>query len=311
MFRGPSGEKKEVPVEDIDYSKAVIETEETEEQDPMVDDTVYSAAENAETHGYAADGEVKSDHAVLVNLNEGTIIAKKGSIHERIYPASMTKIMTILVAAEHLESRESLNDKVTINIGDTDYSYTNDCSAVGFSVDEVVTVNDLFCAGICSSGADAMMALAEYVAGSQEQFVMLMNEKVKKMELDGTHFTNCVGVFHSENYSTLYDMAMIMEAAENNEICRSALACKKYTTSFTEQHPEGIETSNWFLRRIEDKENGQMVMGAKTGFVSESGNCAASYAENQAGEKYICVTAGAWSSWRCIYDHVEIYREVL
>ena len=100
-----------------------------------------------------------------------------------------------------------------------------------------------------------------------------------------------------------------MKAAIQNELCRKVLGEKHYVTSPTEEHPEGIGISNWFLRRIEDKETGGEVLGAKTGFVAQSGNCAVSYSMSDAGTPYICVTAGSTSSWRCIYDHVEIYNQ--
>ena len=90
-------------------------------------------------------------------------------------------------------------------------------------------------------------------------------------------------------------------------MCREFLSAKKYTTAPTEQHPEGITISNWFLRRIEDKDTGGEVLCAKTGYVVESQSCAVSYGSFRDGKPYICVTAGSTSSWRCIYDHVEIY----
>ena len=87
------------------------------------------------------------------------------------------------------------------------------------------------------------------------------------------------------------------------------LSAHTYTTSPTEQHPEGITISNWFLRRIEDKETNGEVVCAKTGYVAQSGSCAASYEVTDSGKHYICVTADTYSSWRCIYDHVAIYQE--
>ena len=125
------------------------------------------------------------------------------------------------------------------------------------------------------------------------------------------HFTNCVGLYDEAHHCSVYDMAMIIEAAMDDPFCREVLSAHTYTTSVTEQHPEGIILSNWFLRRIEDKDNGKMVLGAKTGYVVQSGNCAASYAQDVAGNAYVCVTGNATSSWRCIYDHVEIYKTVL
>ena len=79
----------------------------------------------------------------------------------------------------------------------------------------------------------------------------------------------------------------------------------------TKQHKDGITVSNWFLRRIEDKDTHGEVLCAKTGFVAQSGSCAASLASDKNGKEYICVTAGSTSSWRCIYDHVELYDKYL
>lgn len=250
--------------------------------------------------------EVDSRNAVFIDLESGRILAQKG-YQERINPASMTKVLTVLIAAEQVAD---LEDTFTMTIDITDYSYVNDCSNVGFEVGEQVTVKDLFYGTILPSGADAAVALATYVAGSHEAFVEMMNEKLSDMGLSETaHFTNCVGVYDSEHYCTVYDMAMILEAAMDNELCREILGARTYTTSATVQHPEGITVSNWFIRRIEDKDTGGKVLGAKTGFVNQSGNCAASFGEDTAGKRYVCVTAGASSSWRCIYDHVALYKD--
>jgi len=96
-----------------------------------------------------------------------------------------------------------------------------------------------------------------------------------------------------------------------SEMCKEILNARTYTTSVTTEHPEGITISNWFMRRIEDKDTGGEVMGAKTGYVAQSGNCAVSFQENANGKTYICVTADSTSSWRCIYDHVEIYNSYI
>jgi D-alanyl-D-alanine carboxypeptidase (penicillin-binding protein 5/6) len=89
------------------------------------------------------------------------------------------------------------------------------------------------------------------------------------------------------------------------------LSAHTYTTSATEQHPEGITISNWFLRRIEDKDTGGEVLCAKTGYVAQSGNCAVSYGVDADGREYVCATTGAHSSWRCIYDHVALYKKYM
>ena len=253
---------------------------------------------------------VVSSRGILIDVESGDILAAKGA-HKRIVPASMTKILTVLVAAEHI-TPEQMDDKVEITIDITDYSYRNDCSNTGYEVGEKVTVRDLFYGTILPSGADSAVALATYVAGSHEKFVDMMNEKLEEMGLsETTHFTNCVGLYDEDHYSTPYDMAMIIKAATDNEWVREVMSTHTYTTSKTKQHKEGLTVSNWFLRRIEDKDTHGKVLCAKTGFVAQSGSCAASLAADKNGKEYICVTAGSTSSWRCIYDHVELYQKYL
>ncbi len=247
---------------------------------------------------------IGSEYAILVNESNNEIVAHRRA-QERINPASMTKILTVLVAAERVVNPD---DTMTITIEMTDYAYVNDCSAAGFSVGETVTVRDLFYGTILPSGGDAAIALAEYVAGSQEAFVELMNEKLEELGLSKTaHFTNCVGLYDENHYCTVYDMSVILKAAVENDWCRQVLSAHTYTTSSTPEHPEGITISNWFLRRIEDRENGGEVVAGKTGFVNESKNCAASYFLSDDGVPYICVTAGALNHWKCIADHTALY----
>ena len=282
-----------------------VQAEEIKKEETIV----YSFQPTAETIAIY-DEEIISENAILVDENTGTIIASRGA-KERISPASMTKVLTILVAMENI-TEEQLDDTFIMTRDITDYSYINDCSAVGFLEGEEILVRDLFYGTILPSGGDAAVGLATYVAGSHEAFVELMNEKLKEMQLsESTHVTNCVGVYDENHYSTVYDMSVIMKTAIENDFCKEVLAEHNYTTAPTTEHPEGINISNWFLRRIEDKDTGGEVLCAKTGYVRQSKNCAVSYGTFADGNPYICVTAGSSSSWRCIYDHVEIYTQYI
>lgn len=287
----------------------VVEEVPSEPQPVQVGDVVFVPgyeAEATEATIVVGNGDIVSEYAILMNPSDGTIVAQKDA-YTIINPASMTKVLTVLVAAEHVTN---LDDTFTMTLDITDYAYVNDCSSIGFLKDEVVTVRDLFYGTILPSGGEAAVALATYVAGSHEAFVELMNDKLVELGLSDTaHFTNCVGIYNKEHYCTVYDMAMIMKAALENEFCREVLTTRIYTTTPTSQHPDGITTSNWFIRRIEDKETGGKVLGAKTGYVNQSGNCAVSYAISEAGVPYICVTAKSSSSWKCIYDHVALYSK--
>ncbi|SFB67238.1 D-alanyl-D-alanine carboxypeptidase family protein [Butyrivibrio sp. YAB3001] len=302
--------------EQTEIVETTIEDEQPQQEEEVVTNPFLELSEDsnfffkgystdlADNTSYIASENVISTNAILVNLDSGSVVANKdGTV--RINPASMTKILTLLVAAEHITD---LDDTFVMTQAIGDFVFKHDCSAVGFSVGETITVRDMLYGTILPSGGDAAMCIAEYIAGSQEAFVEMMNDKLKELGLSDTaHFTNCIGIYDENHYCTLLDMAMILKAAEENALCHDILNARKYTTSSTTEHPEGISVSNWFMRRIEDKDTHGEVIGAKTGFVVQSGCCGASYQISNDGTHYICVTANAWSSWRCIYDHVEIY----
>lgn len=296
----------EIDAENIEVN---VETTDTEDHTFAAPFQSFKFEETADTKGIYSE-EVISENAILVDADTDTIIGKKGA-YDRIIPASMTKVLTALVAAEAITEKD-LDDTFTMTLEITDYAYKNDCSSVGFLDGEIVTVRDLFYGTILASGGDAAVGLATYVSGSHEAFVERMNDKVEQLGLaDSAHFTNCVGIYDENLYCSAYDMAVIMKAAMQNELCREILGARTYTTTATTEHPEGITISNWFLRRIEDKDTGGEIIGGKTGYVVQSGSCAVSYQECEDGSSYICVTGDSTSSWRCIYDHVEIYNSYI
>ena len=273
----------------------------------------YQAVSTAATAGFS--DSIISEYGVVIDVADNRILAQKGA-KTRISPASMTKVLTVLTAADALgiggedwESNPVLDEKFTITIQITDYSFVNDCSNVGFDVGEEVTVRDLFYGTILPSGADAALGLAMYVAETHEGFVELMNQKLEQLGLsDSSHVTNCVGLYDAEHYSTVYDIGVILKMAADNPFCREVLSAHTYNTAPTELHPEGLLLSNWFLRRIEDRDTHGEVICAKTGYVVQSKNCAASLAADGSGREYICVTAGSSSTWKCIADQVELYQ---
>ncbi len=265
----------------------------------------YTASKTSQTR--QVGDEIRSEYAIFIDRDSQEVLAEKGGFTV-INPASMTKILTVLVAAEHIKE-EDLDDTIIMTPEITDYGYIHKCSAAGFVKGEEVSVRDLFYGTILPSGADAAVGLAVYVAGDQDSFVELMNEKLKELGLSDTaHFTNCVGVYDEDHYCSAYDMAMILEAALDNELCREILSTRIHTIPEKGEHPDGLEMSNWFLRRIEDKEYGGKVLGGKTGYVEQSGSCAASFGEN-AGNNYICVTVKAGSPFQCVNDHALLYNE--
>ena len=252
------------------------------------------------------DETFPSQYVVLIDIETGEILAERDS-DARINPASMTKILTLLVAAETIQDWDAT---FTMTIAESDYCFQHECSVVGYMLDEEIPAKELLYGCILCSGADASLGLAQLACGSHEAFVEKMNEKLEELGLaETTHFTNCVGLYGEDHYTTMQDMALILKAAWENPLCREVLSTKIFNSQPTPQHPEGQVLSNWFIRRIEDLDNGAVkVLTGKTGYVTESGFCAASYGETEDGQGVLCVTAKSTGTWRSIYDHSELFR---
>ena len=252
--------------------------------------------------------EVGSSYALLVDVDNGTVVAGR-DYDTQMNPASMTKILTLLVAAENIDLSKLDTDTEEITQEIANYVWQNQMSQVGWQIGDTPTIRSLLYGTILPSGADAAQALAIYTAGSEEAFVELMNKKLAELGISDTaHFTNAVGAYDEDHYCTALDMATILRAAIDNELCREVLSCHYYEVPPSGgEDSQAIGISNWFLRRIEDKDTHGEVVCAKTGYVGEAGFCCASYQESDDGGRYICVTADGAGIWPCIYDHVDIY----
>lgn len=263
-------------------------------------ESVYASTQ---TTKLIPDETAGSTFAILVNGRTGKVVAQKNG-DAYMFPASMTKVMTLLVASEHVKN---LTDTVTITQDILDYCAAHDCSTVGFTAGETVTVMDLLWGTILPSGADAALALGRYVAGSDAAFVQLMNDKAASLGLKNTHFTNCIGLYDAGHFTTCNDMAVIMNAAASNQLAMTVLVTPQYTTVATPSHPSGITVRNLFLSRISPLSKPGVVLGAKTGYINQSRYCAVSYFISSTGVPYICVTGQASSSMNAVTDHQKIY----
>lgn len=248
--------------------------------------------------------ELYSEYALLIDLESNTVIAEK-NMDETIFPASMTKVMTILTASRYIEDWDETFPMTQSII---DPLFLADASMAGFLHGEEVSMLDLLYGAVLPSGAEATEALAIHVAGSEEAFAGLMNETAQALGLTGTHFVDASGLHDENHYTTLSDMAIIMQAALREPHCREVLTTVNHTSSPTEQNPEGVAMTNRFLYRIQPQQTGNVdIQAAKTGYTAQAMNCCVSFGVMENGRAAICVTAHAWTGDYCIADHLALY----
>ena len=250
--------------------------------------------------------DIVSGNIIVINCDTNKVVAEREAT-ARCYPASTTKIMTVLTAVDYITD---YNKTFTFSFEITDPLYIAEATVAGFSDGEAVNMTDLLYGAILPSGADATVGLALSIAGSEEKFVKLMNKKADELGLKNTHFVNTSGLFDKNHYTTAEDMAVIIRAAMQNELCRKIMSTYQYTTAATPQHPDGILlTSTLFSHMYGTEPEGADILGGKTGFVNESGYCIASFGKSDSGTEYVCVTLGGNGLWPTVYDQFHLYEQ--
>lgn len=263
--------------------------------------TVFYPIQTNDTVTFSAD--LDAQYAVLIDTETNELVAYR-NYNTRMYPASLTKVMTLIIA---VESIEDLSDTVLITPEMVDPMIDQQASRAGFVAGETPTLEQVLYGIILPSGADAAAAAADYVAGSEEAFVELMNQKAQEMGLKNTHFTNVVGLHDEQHYSTAEDMALILEYAIQNETCKKILTTYQYQIPATEYNPEGLLLTSTVFSRMEGTEMPNVVVkGGKTGYTDQAGQCLETFAEAN-GKTYILVLSGGTSKWKTIYDTLSSY----
>lgn len=257
-----------------------------------------------------------ANSAILVDADTNEIVAGY-NYEKKVYPASLTKMLTLLVAAENIQDMDATY-KFTSD--DIDPLIEDNASRAGFEAGETVTMKDLLYSAILVSGADGTTGLANAVAGSEEKFVELMNAKIQELGLTGTKFVNASGLHNKNHYSTAQDIAVITKVAMDNETCREVLTATKYTTSKTKQHKDGIELTSIVAQRIEgyyvdcdgdgEADDGISIEGGKTGFTDEAKYTLSTILDDN-GHTYICVTTKSKDELKSVEDQIAIYEKYL
>lgn len=255
------------------------------------------------------ESAVVSTHALLLDT-AGNVLWQKGDADESVYPASLTKIMTALVALEHLAD---LDQVVTMPLEIYQPLLDQNASMAGFWAGETPTVRDLLYGTMLPSGAEAATALAVTAAGDEATFVQWMNDKAAALGMTGTHFSNVWGIQQEGHVSTTRDLSVLLNAALQNETLRTVMSTSSYVTGPLSAHPDGVVMQHSALSRLEGQTLDFTLLGGKTGFTDEAGMCLASFAE-KGGQEFRLITTGAMTTETTtplhVQDAVTIYSAI-
>ncbi|HPD00357.1 MAG TPA: serine hydrolase [Acetivibrio sp.] len=256
--------------------------------------------------------KLSSSNAILIRLDDCAVLMQKNS-EERIYPASLTKIMTAIVAIENLPD---LKEEIKLTDSMFQGLYEADASMAGFQPGERVRVIDLLYGAILPSGAECCIGLAERIAGSERNFVEMMNQKAKELGMNNTHFENSTGLHDENHYTTVKDLSVLLSYALQNEIFREIFTSSRHSTRPTNIHPDGITYYSTMFEKLKFKNQNIIdgeILGGKTGYTDKAGLCLASLAKVGKHE-YILITAGAKGNQHSeqynITDAIAVYNGI-
>ena len=269
--------------------------------------TLPSATQGGTSINYSAPSteitEISSAAAVLIDMNSGNAIAGKNA-DVRIHPASMTKVMTLLVACEKAQNAGRL---LTVEQWMIDYQQSKGASGIlGFVAGDQISVESALYLINYKADMIACLLIAQYIAGNEADFVSLMNQKAADLGLKDTHFVNTTGLQDPNHYTTCREMAIIMNAAMNNPTASKIITSyvgtiipiySDYDDGHTTPYRQPIIYSSWYSDRMKDDpritDSSFKIIGGKTGYEDIPTGCFVTVAKNSAnGKQYICVNVG-------------------
>ena len=268
--------------------------------------TVCVPAVAAETDDAASSDwpdypDVEAECAILIEASTGTILYQK-SAHQKMYPASITKILTAILTIENAELDE------TVTFSETAVNLESDASNIECVAGEEMSVEDCLYALMLASANEAANALAEHVAGSNDAFAELMNEYAEAAGATDSNFVNPSGLHDDNHYITAYDMAMITRAAIENPIFCAITGTCEYIIEPTNKTDTERELNHrhkmvWSAEYSSVAYDG--VIGGKTGYTSEAGTTLVTYAERD-GMTLVCVVLNS-SGYNAYYDTATLF----
>lgn len=249
--------------------------------------TLCVGADNTGHDGISLDnGEIGG----LFSMDDRTILFANG-IYGKIYPASITKVMTAILACKY----GNMDDVVTITWEDLELE--SGSQVCGFKIGDQVRMSELLHGLLIHSGNDAAMAIARHVGGTVSKFVTMMNEETAKIGATGTNFINPSGLHDENHYTTVYDIYLMLNEALNYPDFVSVMQISVYDLTYTaadgtEQHITLDSTDHYLTKEISAPKN-VTVLGGKTGTTSIAGSCLALVSQNAYGKPYVSIVVRA------------------
>ncbi len=258
---------------------------------------------------------LKSQNYILYNLEHDEVLSELNA-DAKLPQASLTKMMSVITALDYFSAHSvDLNSTYTITYDDLAGLLAADASIAGFVENETLTIMDILYGAMLPSGADATNALAHLVSPTIPEFVALMNEKAKSLDMLDSNYMNPSGLHDSNHYTTARDQLKLMKYAYQNETFKTLISTKEYTTTKTVQHPEGLVMSSTLLKYFtSDKTNANLyynpyLIGGKTGQTEEAGLCLASIASHE-NTTYFMITLNAPATVPAGLWHIEDANKV-
>lgn len=245
-------------------------------------------------------GYATSEAAALFDISGREVLYSKEAF-ERLYPASITKVMTALVAIKEgdLQSRVLVTDDAVIT--------ESGATLCGIQPGDTLTLEQLLYGLMLPSGNDAGAAIAVHIAGSVDKFADMMNEEAQSLGATGTHFVNPHGLNDSDHYTTAYDLYLIFNEALKYPVFRQIVGTTAYTANYHNKNSEPVTKTwkggNWFMTGERATPDGLKVFGGKTGTTQAAGYCLIMAARDDSGKEYISVVLKA-DSRPHLYDNM-------
>ncbi len=235
-----------------------------------------------------------SGSGLLINITDQKLLYAE-NVYDRLYPASLTKLMTALMVLQYGE----LTDQVTISYA-ASHIAEGGVKLCGFEEGDVISMEALLKSLLVYSGNDAAIAIADHISGSEEVFVQKMNEEAAKIGAIHTNFVNSNGLHNDDQYTTAYDMYLIFHELMSYDTIRTIISADSYTAVYRDkdgnQKEKTFKATNQYLNGKAEIPEGIMVLGGKTGTTRKAGNCLVLLSKDTASKEYISVIMKASGS---------------